>query len=42
MEETTRLLYEAPETNVLELTNEGIICQSGGLTDYNRGSEQTW
>ena len=42
MEETTRLLYKAPETNVLELSNEGIICQSGALSDYDRKDEQTW
>ena len=42
MEETTRLLYEAPVTKTLELFDESIICQSGGLTDYNRQDGQTW
>ena len=30
MGNTTRLLYEAPATKVLALTNEGIICLSPG------------
>ena len=42
MEDYLKVLYEPPVTKTLELSIEGIICQSGGLTDYNRGSEQTW
>ena len=42
MEETRRLLYEAPVTSVLEVDIEGIVCQSGGLKDYDRENGQTW
>lgn len=37
-----RIIYEAPESTVLELKTEGIVCASGGLNDYNRQSEENW
>ena len=33
MEETKRQLYEAPESNVLELDIEGVVCMSGDSTN---------
>ena len=42
MEDNLKVLYVPPVTKTLELSNEGIICQSGGLPDYTRHSEQTW
>ena len=35
-------LYVAPETNVVELNAEGIICDSGTLQDYTREDAQDW
>ena len=32
----TRIPYEAPTVEVVEVRNEGIICGSGGTEDYNR------
>lgn len=32
----TRIPYEAPAVEVVEVRNEGIICGSGGTEDYNR------
>lgn len=42
MKEKHNLLYEAPETTVLELKFEGIICQSGelpGMPGYPGGGD---
>ena len=32
----TRIPYEAPAVEAVEVSNEGIICGSGGTEDYNR------
>ena len=42
MEDSHILQYEPPVTEVIEIKSEGIICQSGGLTDYNHGTDQNW
>ena len=34
--------YESPVTEVVELHYEGIVCQSGGLRNYNREDEEDW
>ena len=31
MEKKTVLLYEAPAVNIIDVRQEGILCQSGGL-----------
>lgn len=35
-------MYEAPVAKTLELSNEGIICQSGGMQDYSNQEQQNW
>lgn len=35
-------LYESPETKVVELHYEGIVCQSGGLRNYDRKDYEEW
>lgn len=42
MEDNHILPYEPPVTEVIEIKSEGIICQSGGLDDYNHGTGQNW
>ena len=39
MEETTQLLYEAPATNVVELSTESVILQASG-GDYPGWNEE--
>lgn len=34
--------YEAPETQALELMHEEVVCQSGGLLDYDRQIPIDW
>ena len=34
--------YEAPETQALELMQEGVVCQSSGLWDYKRQNPIDW
>lgn len=41
--ETPRITtYESPVAEVIEINAEGIVCASGGLTDYDRKDGQTW
>ena len=42
MEAKYKETYEAPATLVVELCCEGIVCQSGGLQNYNRGESEDW
>ena len=42
METQPKAPYTAPETEVLEVRTEGIICGSGGLNDYNTQPGQNW
>jgi hypothetical protein len=34
--------YEAPEMEVLEIKAEGVICESGGMDNYNRTIPVDW
>jgi len=34
--------YESPVTEVVELHYEGIVCQSGGLRNYDRQDYEEW
>ena len=34
--------YEAPAMMVVELKTEGIVCQSGGLRNYQREDYEEW
>ena len=34
--------YEAPAILEVELNVAGIVCQSGGLSNYNREDEEDW
>ena len=46
METMNRARYEAPSTEVLEVTFEGIICQSPGIqsmrSGYGTAQEDEW
>ncbi len=42
MDSTQKFSYEAPRTEIVELRNEGIVCQSGGLHNYKRQTEEDW
>ena len=43
MEAPRIITYEPPVAEVIEIKSEGIVCASGGLTDYNRNSNpDTW
>lgn len=42
MEDYLKLLYVPPVTKTLELGSEGIICASGGLTNYEREDYELW
>ena len=35
-------LYAAPATEVLELRQEGVVCASTGLRNYNVEEEEDW
>ena len=35
-------LYETPAMMVVELKTEGIVCQSGGLRNYQREDYEEW
>lgn len=40
METKNKQTYEAPAMMVVEVMTEGIICESGGLQNYNRQTEE--
>ena len=42
METSIKQLYETPSTRVVEVTTEGIVCESGGIENYNRNSQEDW
>lgn len=42
MEIQNKETYETPAMMVVELKTEGIVCQSGGLQNYNRGESEDW
>ena len=42
MEYKTKETYEAPAMMVVELKTEGIVCQSGGLRNYQREDYEEW
>ena len=35
MEKPHKVLYETPSTLVFEVKTEGVICQSGGMQNYD-------
>lgn len=41
METKNKETYEAPAMMVVEVKIEGVICESGGLQDYDRQNEET-
>ena len=42
MEYKTKETYENPAMLEVELNVAGIVCQSGGLRNYNREDEEVW
>ena len=42
MEAKNKETYEAPTMLVVEVKTEGIVCQSGGLRNYNREDSEEW
>ena len=42
METKNKKTYEAPAMMVVELKTEGIVCQSGGLRNYQREDYEEW
>ena len=42
MEIQNKETYEAPAMMVVELKTEGIVCQSGGLRNYQREDYEEW
>ena len=42
MEAKDKEIYEAPSMIVVDVKTEGIVCQSGGLQNYNRGESEDW
>ena len=42
MELQNKETYEAPAMMVVELKTEGIVCQSGGLRNYQREDYEEW
>ena len=42
MDNSQKCPYEPPVMEEIEMNPEGIVCQSGGLTDYDRKDGQTW
>lgn len=40
MEAKNKQTYEVPTMMVVEVMTEGIICESGGLQNYNRQTEE--
>lgn len=42
MERTVKEFYETPTVTVVEVQTVGIVCESGGLENYNRNTEEDW
>lgn len=42
MEIQNKETYETPAMMVVELKTEGIVCQSGGLRNYDRQEYEEW
>lgn len=42
MEIQNKETYETPAMMVVELKTEGIVCQSGGLRNYQREDYEEW
>lgn len=42
MEIQNKETYETPAMMVVELKTEGIVCQSGGLRNYDRQDYEEW
>ena len=42
METSRKTPYQTPTSTTIEVRTAGIICQSGGLEDYNHGTDQNW
>ena len=42
MDYKTKETYETPAMMVVELKTEGIVCQSGGLRNYQREDYEEW
>ena len=42
METKKKETYEIPAILVVALKPEGIVCQSGGLRNYNREDSEEW
>ena len=35
-------VYETPTLLVVEVKTQGIVCESGGLDNYNRQTAEDW
>ena len=42
MEKIIKESYEAPAVWTVEVEAEGVVCTSGGLTDYYRDAYEIW
>ena len=42
MEKEAKTIYEAPDTDILVVKTAGIICQSGGVEDYDTELPLEW
>lgn len=42
MEKIIKESYEAPAVWTVEVETEGVVCTSGGLTDYYRDAYEIW
>ena len=42
MEMDNKEIYEAPAVWTVEVEAEGVVCASGGLTNYEREEYELW
>ena len=42
METKLKELYESPLVKVVYVGSVGVVCQSGGLQNYNREKSEDW
>lgn len=42
MESDQKAFYEPPRVEVVKVKSEGVICASGGLTNYEREDYELW
>ena len=42
MEEKNRLIYDPPAVWIVEVEAEGVVCASGGLTNYDKEDYELW